>query len=376
MKEKLSWALVIITSMVLGAGIVVGIDAARSGDDGGRTSVAQQGDAAPPQSGANNGVTIDTNIDDVADLYDAVRPSVVLVTAANANATGTGSGSGVVIDKEGHILTNNHVVSGAGQLSVSFWDGTQTTARIVGTDPGNDLAVIKVDVPSDKLRPAKLGNSDAVRTGEFVIAVGNPFGIEGSMTQGVVSGLGRTLGGGSGRPLRQLIQSDAAINPGNSGGGLFNKRGEVIGITTAIENPSGDRVFVGIGYAVPINIAERFLPDMLAGRAIQHPRMGVGLDQVTPATAARYNLGVQEGVMVTAVEANSAAGRAGLRGTSGSRGGDVILSIDGVKTNTFEELAKYIDSKKVGDTIKLRVHRDGQESTIDLTLEAWRSTSA
>jgi S1-C subfamily serine protease len=376
MKDKLSWALVIITSMVLGAGIVVGIDAARSEDDGGRTAVVERGDATPAESSGNNGATIDTNIDDLADLYEAVRPSVVLVTAANANSTGTGSGSGVVIDKEGHILTNNHVVSGAGQLSVSFWDGTQATAQVVGTDSGDDLAVIKVDVAGDKLRPAKLGNSDAVRAGEFVLAVGNPFGIEGSVTQGIVSGLGRTLGGGSGRPLRQLIQSDAAINPGNSGGGLFNKRGEVIGITTAIENPSGDRVFVGIGYAVPINIAERFLPDMLAGRPIQHPRMGVGLDQVTPATAARYSLGVQEGVMVTAVEANSAAGRAGLRGVSGSRGGDVILSIDGVKTNTFEELAKYIDSKKVGDTIKLRISRDGQESTIDLTLEAWRSTNA
>jgi putative serine protease PepD len=375
MKDKLSWALVIIVSMVLGGAIVMGIDSARSDDNGGRTAVIEQGNSTPPES-SNNGAPIDVVVDDVADLYEVVRPSVVLVSAANATSTSGGSGSGVVIDKQGRILTNNHVVSGASQLSVGFWDGTQATARVVGTDPGDDLAIIQVDVPADKLRPAKLGNSDAVRTGEFVVAVGNPFGIQGSLTQGIVSGLGRTLSGGSGRPLRQLIQSDAAINPGNSGGGLFNKRGEVIGITTAIENPSGDRVFVGIGYAVPINIAERFLPDMLAGRTIQHPRMGVGLDQVTPADAARYNLSVQEGVMVTSVEANSAAARAGLRGVSGTRAGDVIISIDGVKTNTFEELAKYIDSKKVGDTIKLRIFRDGQESTVDLTLEAWRSTSA
>ena len=375
MKDKLSWALVIIVSMVLGAGIVLGIDATRSDNDkGGQTAVANQEQPAADNDN-NNGVVVDSGVEDLADLYDVVRPSIVLINAASTRTNSGGTGSGVVIDKQGLVLTNNHVVNGFDRLDVTLWDGTTASATVVGTDEGDDLALLKVDLPADKLRPAKLGDSDAVRTGELVIAVGNPFGIEGSLTQGVVSGTGRTLSGGSGRPLRQLIQSDAAINPGNSGGALFNRRGEVIGITTAIENPSGDRVFVGIGYAVPINIATRFLPDLKAGRQIQHPRMGVGLQDVSPAVAARYSLNVQKGVMITGVEANSAASRAGLRGVSGSRGGDVILSIDGTQITTFEQLAKIIDSKKVGDTIKLQISREGQESSVDVTLEAWRSSN-
>ncbi len=384
MKDKLSWALVIIVSMVLGAGIVLGIDSARSDDDNGSvTGVGQFADTTPPDNnnsnssnvdaGSSNGAAISDNLDDVSDLYEAVRPSVVSITGTSR--TSGGSGSGIVLDKEGNILTNNHVVSGFTELDVTLSDGTSAKATIVGTDPGSDLAVIRADLPADKLKPAKLGDSDKVRTGEGVIAVGNPFGIEGSLTQGVVSGLGRTLAGGTGRPLRQLIQSDAAINPGNSGGALFNRSGEVIGITTAIENPSGDRVFVGIGYAVPVNTATRFLPDMLAGRPIQHPRLGVQLTNLTPALASTHNLNITQGVMLQSVEAGSAASRAGLRGVSGTRAGDVVVSIDGKAVKTFEELAGYIDTKRVGDKIQIKYVRDNQEQTTEVTLEAWRSTT-
>ena len=176
---------------------------------------------------------------------------------------------------------------------------------------GNDLAVIKTDLPADKLVPAKLGNSDNVRVGEVVVAVGNPFQIDGTVTEGIVSGLGRSLEGTGGRQMRQLIQSDAAINPGNSGGGLFNAQGEVIGITSAIENPTNDRVFIGIGYAVPINTATRFLPDMLRGADIQHPRLGIQLQ--TDCRRPRS----------TAVESGSGAEDAGLQA------GDVITALDG-----------------------------------------------
>jgi S1-C subfamily serine protease len=246
---------------------------------------------------------------------------------------------------------------------------------VVGTDPGNDLALIDVDIPGDKLKPAVLGDSEKVRVGELVIAVGNPFGIEGSLTQGIVSGIGRTLSSGGGRPLRQLIQSDAAINPGNSGGGLFNARGELIGITTAIENPSGDRVFVGIGYAVPVNTASRFLPDLVAGRQVEHPRLGIQLQDLTPALAARLGINVDQGVLVVSADANSAAARAGIRGgtTAGSNVGDVIVSIDGHETKTFDALASYIDGKQVGDKVKVQVVRGGQEMTIEVTLEAWQA---
>jgi S1-C subfamily serine protease len=364
-KEPFKWIIVVVASVALGAASVASIDALRS--DGGITTVIERVD------GSSDGA-VSATINDVADLYENVRPSVVSITTQGARAGTGGLGSGVVIDRQGHILTNNHVIEGASQIDVTLGDGTAARAQVVGTDPGNDLAVIKADLPADRLRPVKLGDSSKIRVGEFVIAVGNPFGIEGSVTEGIVSGVGRTLAGGAGRPLRQLIQSDTAINPGNSGGGLFNSRGELIGITTAIENPSGDRVFVGIGYAVPVNTASRFLPDLLAGRQVQHPRLGVALQNLTPALAARLGLSVQQGVMITQVEAGSAAARAGLRGSTSA--GDVIVSLDGREVKTFDDLATYIDSKNVGDKVQVEFVREGRETTVEVTLEAWRSGGA
>jgi len=360
MAEKLRWAAVVFVSVVLGAAVAVGIDAAFEDNSGGTTTVIER-----VQPGASGGVS--SAINDVADLYEQVRDSVVRINAS-AGGFGGGVGSGVVLDKEGHILTNNHVVANAASLDVVLADGTSAPARVVGRDPGNDLAVIRADLPADKLKPAKLGNSDDIRVGEFVIAVGNPFELNSTVTEGIVSGIGRTLAEGGGRPLRQLIQADAAINPGNSGGGLFNGRGELIGITTAIENPSGDRVFVGIGYAVPVNIATRFLPDMLAGKTVEHPRLGVGpLVDVTPS----MGLGVDKGVLVAGVDPNSPAARAGIRGSRSS--GDVIVAVDGQRVEDFEDLANAIDSKQVGDTVEVSVLRDGRELTLSVTLEAWRS---
>jgi S1-C subfamily serine protease len=369
MSEQVKWVAVIVVSMVLGAGAVVGLDSLR--EDGGITTVIER------VSPSGDGATVSTATD-IAGLYERVRPSVVRITTQGARAGTGGLGSGIVLDKDGHILTNNHVVDGATQIDVTLGDTTTGRARIIGSDPGNDLAVLQVDFPSDKLVPAKLGDSSEVKPGEQVLAVGNPFGIEGTVTEGIVSGLGRTLSGGTGRPLRQLIQSDAAINPGNSGGGLFNARGEIIGVTTAIENPSGDRVFVGIGYAVPINTVTRFLPDLLAGRQIQHPRMGVALQNMTPALAARLGVDTDNGVLITSVEANSAAARAGLRGGlgGGSAVGDVVKALDGKPVRNFDDLANYIDSKKVGDRVQVTVLREGRESTVEVTLEAWRVGAA
>jgi S1-C subfamily serine protease len=365
MSERLKWALTVVVSMVLGAAAVVGLEAVAS-DDGGSSSTVIERVSSPETSG------VSTSINSVADLYEQVRESVVRINSAAQG--GEGTGSGVVLDDDGHILTNNHVVAGGGAIDVVLADGTSASAEVVGRDPGNDLAVIRADLPADKLKPAKLGNSDDVRVGEFVIAVGNPFGEDGTVTQGIVSGLGRTLREDpSARPLRELIQSDAAINPGNSGGALINARGEVIGITTAIENPSGDRVFVGIGYSVPINTATRFLPDMLAGRNVEHPRLGVALADVTPAIAESRGLSVDHGVQVTQVVQGSAAARAGLRG---GQSGDVIVAIDDQEINDFEDLAEYIDSKKVGDSVDVKVMRGGQEMTVSVTLEAWRTGSS
>ncbi len=382
MLDKLKWSLVVIISMALGAALVLGIDhfddegripAAVSANTSGNGQTAVIERVSAPSSGGVSGSTTDS----VADLYARVKGSVVRINAASTNSTTSGVGSGIVIDKQGHILTNNHVVNGFDSLDAVFVDGSSASAKVIGTDPGNDLAIIQVNVPADSLSPATLGDSDALRVGDFVMAVGNPFGLQGgaSATEGIVSALGRSLDEG-GRPLRKLIQSDAAINPGNSGGALFNGRGEVIGVTSAIENPSGERVFVGVGYAIPINTATRFLPQMLNGATVQHPRLGVSLVDVTPSVSKSLGLGADKGVLIQSVQAGSAAEHAGLQGglNRGGSGGDVIISIDGHATDNYEELADYIDSKQVGDVVKVQVVRDGKDMTFDVTLDPWTGT--
>jgi len=347
MKEKLTWGLVVVASMALGAAAVVGVDSLREDDPVSTSTTVIERVSQPDSSG------VSLSVDSVADLAESVRASVVRIDASDPGSFGGGVGSGVVLDKEGHILTNNHVVGESSILNVALLDGTGGSAIVVGRDPGNDLAVIKADIPADKLVPARLGDSDQVRIGELVIAVGNPFRIEGTVTEGIVSGLGRSLQGSGGRQMRELIQSDAAINPGNSGGALFNARGEVIGITTAIENPTNDRVFIGIGYAVPINTATRFLPQMLAGEDIQHPRFGIEM------------AGQSSPPQITAVVPGSGADQGNLQA------GDIITALDGNAIVTFDDLAEYIDSKNVGDVVDVTVMRNGEEITLPVTLVPW-----
>jgi S1-C subfamily serine protease len=309
----------------------------------------------------------------VADLYASVRQSVVKITSVSTSTGIGGTGSGIVLDKDGHIATNYHVVDGFDQLDVKLADGTAVPAQVVGSDPGDDLAIIKVDLPSDQLTPAMLGDFSEVRVGDAVIAIGNPFDLEATLTEGVISGMGRTLSGVNARPLRQLIQTDTAINPGNSGGGLFNLNGELVGITNAIENPSGQDVFVGIGYAIPVSTLQNYLDEMLAGETISHARLGVSLQDLTPAIASSLGLSVEQGVLIGAVDPNSGAASAGLRGMSADQVGDVITAIDGQEVTSFEELAAYLDTKNPGDSVELTVIRDQQEMTVAVTLDAWTS---
>ncbi len=369
-KNLLAWLAVAVLSLALGAGAVVAIDSFHSNGKSTTTIIEKAPSQVAPAS-QSQAQTV-TAAGDLSGLYSQVRPSVVKVTGASSRSQGVGSG--IILDKQGHILTNYHVVSGFTQLSVKLADGTEASAQVLGTDPGDDLAVMKVDLPADKLSPATLGESGTSQIGQQVLAIGNPFELEGTLTEGIVSGLGRVLNGGNGRPLRQLIQSDAAINPGNSGGGLFDMNGNVIGITTALENPSGQDVFVGIGYAVPIDTARKYLPDMINGKDISHARLGVALEDVTPALAQTLGLNVQQGVMIDQVDPSSAAARAGLRG-AGNRGqaGDVIVSIDGHDVKTYADLADYIDTRNVGDKVNLKIVRNNQEQTISVTLDAWTS---
>jgi putative serine protease PepD len=253
-----SFAAVVVLSAALGAGLIAGIDSLRGSDNG---------NAANAGTGSGSPSTISTSmpsgstaLPDVADIYASVSPSVVEITTTARN--GGGLGSGVVLSTDGLIITNNHVVEGATSISVNFSDGQSATARVVETKPNNDLAVIKVDGISG-LKAAKIGKSDALRPGDEIIAIGNPLGLDNTVTTGVVSALDRQLDGGRGEAsLDGLIQIDAAVNSGNSGGGLFNANGELVGIPTAIENPTGQSVFVGVAYAIPIKTAQTSLTSL------------------------------------------------------------------------------------------------------------------
>jgi S1-C subfamily serine protease len=323
------------------------------------------------------------------EIYEQVRPAVVEITSTVSARSpfgqpSEGEGSGIIIDEQGLILTNYHVVADADYLEVRFADGTTVSAQVVGRDPGNDLAVIQADVTDEELTAAPLGDSDAVQVGDAVLAIGNPFNLEGTLTQGIVSALGRTYASEDGtRPIRNLIQTDAAVNPGNSGGPLLNCQGEVIGINTLLENPTGDTVNVGVAFAVSINTAKQFLPDMLAGETVSHPWLGIAGQEITPAVAQDIDLAVDTGVYVTLVAEDSPAERAGLQGAFRSEGeasrssslrsgGDVIVAADGQTVASVEELAAYLDTqKRPGDTVELQVLRDRQELSLEATLAEW-----
>ncbi|HWP28426.1 MAG TPA: trypsin-like peptidase domain-containing protein [Chloroflexota bacterium] len=317
----------------------------------------------------------------LADLYDRVSPSVVNITvrtrlsgSGNVPEFEQGTGSGIILDTEGHILTNNHVVGDGGRLVVTLADGTKLNARLVGSDPLSDLAVVRVQTSPEKLHPAVLGDSDHVRVGQLAVAIGNPFGLERSLTTGVISAVGRVRPSGMGRrSIPNMIQTDAAINPGNSGGPLLNSAGEVIGINTQIQTAGGIRGNMGVGFAVPVNAAKRALPDLLAGRKVQHPWLGISGVAVSEDLAEEYNLPVKEGVLVAEVLPDSPAAQAGLRG-GGRRdpaSGDIVLTLDGRNVKAVEDIVSYLDGRNVGDRVTLTFLRDGVPHTTEVTLAAW-----
>jgi serine protease Do len=294
-------------------------------------------------------------------------------------------GSGFVWDTQGHIVTNNHVVEGADKISVTFYDGTIVPAEITGTDPDSDLAVIQVDVPADQLRPVQVADSTQVKVGELAIAIGNPFGLEGTMTMGIVSALGRTLPAestaaqGQNYSIPDIIQTDAPINPGNSGGVLLDDTGRVIGVTAAIE--SSVQSSAGIGFVIPSQIVQKVVPALIETGHYDQPWIGISGTSLVPDLATAMGLAAdQRGALVIDVTTDSPADKAGLRGSDRqveiegqqvSVGGDVIVAVDGQPVKKFDDLITYLArSTEVGQTIELTVLRGGQEETISLTLEA------
>ncbi|MCS6940075.1 MAG: trypsin-like peptidase domain-containing protein [Roseiflexus sp.] len=324
-------------------------------------------------------------------LYRRVNPSVVSIEVVVDHPPVGGApftipssqGSGFLFDDQGHIVTNNHVVENGSKFQVRFSDGTVLLARLIGGDPGSDLAVLKVDELPPGVAPLPLADSRTVEVGQRAIAIGNPFGLRNTLTVGVVSGIGRSLSGpasSSGGRFRipNIIQTDAAINPGNSGGPLLNIYGEVIGVNTAISSGSG--AFEGVGYAVPSNAVSRVVPALIRDGRYDHPWMGIGMRDVDPLLAESLDLPARQGVLITEVVPDSPAERAGLRGGTrrvmiGGRetpvGGDIIIAINGQPVRDSDELVSYLELEtSVGDTVVMTVQRGDRQEQITMTLGA------
>ena len=312
-----------------------------------------------------------TAIANLADVVARVMPSVVEIETSGAQS---GVGTGIVLDREGHVLTNYHVIEGAAGIVVRLRDGTAGVAEVVGTDPGSDLAIVRASIQPQRLSPATFADSDVVRAGDAVFAIGNPFGQNFSVTSGIVSAIDRvTTSSFTGRPIRGVIQTDASLNPGNSGGPLFDAAGEVIGINTSIENPGG-RFSAGVGFATPSNSAQRFIPAMLAGQNVEHPMLGIRGETLDEVNSQNYGLTVSRGVYVVGTERGSAAATAGLRAAATNGvGGDVITAVDGRPVISFDDLALAIDAHQVGETVTMTVSRAGQTMELTATLGAWTS---
>ncbi len=298
------------------------------------------------------------------EVYRKVVPSVVHIRVAGFR--GPGAGSGFIIDDDGYIVTNNHVVSGAQQLVVIFFDDSMAEARIIGTDPDTDLAVIKVDVMPPGAHPVELGDSSTLQVGQRAIAIGNPFGeFARTMTVGIISALGRSLPAGeisaTGPTFQnpEIIQTDAAINPGNSGGPLLDSQGRVIGVNTAIRTTSGTSS--GVGFAVPVDTVKRVVPELVRRGRYAHPWMGI--EGRTALNELSNGLIVEAGAEVMGVVSRGPAARAGLQA------GDIIVAVNGEEIRDFDSLLEYLErNTRVGDTLELTVRRGDQRGTITLRL--------
>jgi S1-C subfamily serine protease len=286
-------------------------------------------------------------------------------------------GSGFVIDRAGHIVTNYHVVRGATTIQVSFSNNERYRAKLVGSDPSTDIAVLKADVPASALKALPLGNSDAVRVGDQVIAIGNPFGLDRSVTAGIVSAVQRRIEAPNNLSIAHVIQTDAALNHGNSGGPLLNAQGEVIGVNAQIETGGVSEGNVGIGFAIPINTVKDVVAQLIKHGKVEHAFLGIEGKTLTPQIAHLFHLATTSGVIVATVRAGTGAAHAGLKpatdqvtveGESWPAGGDVIVKVDGAPTATVEQLIDVIAAKKPGDKIQVEVVRGASHKTLTVKL--------
>jgi S1-C subfamily serine protease len=364
----------LVAAAALGAGGGVAAYSALDSEDGGSAATPQV-IAESPQPAASTSESLS-----VSEIYEQAQKSVVEITSTSSQGSGLGGeqqaqgqGSGFVFDTEGHIVTNDHVVEGAEGVSVRFSDGSTYDGTVVGTDPSTDLAVIKLDAPAELLVPLELGDSTQLSVGEGVVAMGSPFGLEGTVTSGIVSALNRSMTSPNNFTINNSIQTDAAINHGNSGGPLLNGAAEVVGVNTQIKSESGGSD--GIGFAIPSSTVATIVPQIISGGSVEHAYLGVGVASLSQSVA--DELGVQAGAMVTEVREGTPAAEAGLTAATGSAmvdgqsyptGGDVITAVDDTTVTNGADLQTAIDAKRPGDTVSITYTRDGTSTTVQVSL--------
>jgi len=371
----------LIASGAIGAGIAVGIGAA-VWPDGGTTTVIEQAAVTSPATDRSEPASLSSSESrlSIQEIYRRSGPGVVQIAASVSNESGQPAqralGSGFVISKTGHIVTNYHVVQNAQEIEVNFSGGDRVKASIVGVDPSTDLAVLKVDMAANALTPLVLGNSDHVQVGDAVVAIGNPFGLDRTVTSGIVSAVQRSITSPNDFQIDHVIQTDAAINHGNSGGPLLNRAGEVIGVNSQIETGGYAEGNVGVGFAVPSNTVKDVVAQLISTGKVERAFLGIEM-QTIPADAQGLNLAVDKGVLVATVRPGSPAAQAGLLGGSTSAvvdgqtwvlGGDVIVAADGKPIENADQLRDVVLSKKPGDNVTLQVNRNGKSLTLTVKL--------
>jgi S1-C subfamily serine protease len=370
---------------------VVGLIAIAAGvvDSGGGTTTT----VAAPLTAPVDAKSEDGSSNVVNQIYKADGEGVVFIESQieateseflnpfgepEAEGGGIATGSGFVIDDEGHILTNNHVIEGAEKVTVKLGKSEKThPAEVVGTDPGTDIALLKVDAPAKELHPLTLGRSADVEVGDPVVAIGNPFGLDRTVTSGIISALQRQIQAPNGFSINHVLQTDAAINPGNSGGPLISAEGAVIGINSQIATGGGGNGNVGIGFAIPIDTIRAEIEQLKTNGEVEHAFLGISGGTITPELAKAVNLPVEEGVLVQQVVKDGPADKAGLEAGNTSAtingeeirlGGDIITEANGKKVKSMDELVEAIQDSKPGDKLELTYLRGGDEKTADVTL--------
>ena len=375
-----------LAALALGGGLVALGGVALTGGLGDGTTTVVESSPAPAAAAP---AAADGRLS-ISDIYDRAAPGVVQITSTSRptgeslssplapSGAQQALGSGFVLDKAGHIVTNYHVIEGADTIDVSFSNQDTLTAKLVGSDPSTDLAVLRVETSSRGLRPLELGNSDGVRVGDSVIAIGNPFGLDRTATAGIVSALQRPITAPNGYTIDHVIQTDAPINKGNSGGPLLNDRGKVIGVNSQISTGGGDATGnVGIGFAVPSNTVKAIAAQLIDRGRVDRAFIGIGGTTIEPELARQFRLPVDAGVLVEQVGASTPAARAGLRagtsdvvvaGQSYTLGGDVIVAVAGKRVASLEQLRDVLATRKPGDSVNLEIYRGNEQRTLELVL--------